>query len=93
MLVAVAEATIDRAQVPDLPDRIIATTAVHLDAPPISRDQIIRSICLLLIRFGKGRSLKGIDIQEHGFGFTGAIALAVDILKGAQDLVPLQNNH
>ena len=40
-----------------------------------------------------GRSLKGIDIREHGSGSTGAIALAVDILKGAQDLVPLQNNH
>ncbi|MDQ2996510.1 MAG: type II toxin-antitoxin system VapC family toxin [Chloroflexota bacterium] len=34
---------VDRAQVPDLPDRIIAATAVHLDVPLISRDSKIRS--------------------------------------------------
>ena len=34
---------VDRAQVPDLPDRIIAATAVHLGVPLISRDGKIRS--------------------------------------------------
>lgn len=33
---------VDRAQVPDLPDRIIAATAVHLGVPLISRDGKIR---------------------------------------------------
>src|SRR6266545_4911693 len=34
---------VDRGQVPDLPDRIIAATAVHLGVPLISRDGKIRS--------------------------------------------------
>jgi len=34
---------VDRAQVPDLPDRSIAATAVHLGVPLISRDRKIRS--------------------------------------------------
>lgn len=34
---------VDRAQVPDLADRIIAATAVHLSVPLISRDGKIRS--------------------------------------------------
>jgi PIN domain nuclease of toxin-antitoxin system len=34
---------VDRAQVPDLPDRIIAATAVHLGVPLISRDGKIRA--------------------------------------------------
>ena len=37
-----AMATIDRAQVPELPDRIIAATAVHLGVPLISRDHKIQ---------------------------------------------------
>jgi PIN domain nuclease of toxin-antitoxin system len=40
--IAQTMATIDRAQVPDLPDRIIAATAVHLDVPLISRDHKIQ---------------------------------------------------
>ena len=36
-------ATIDRAQVPDMPDRIIAATAIHLGVPLISRDGKIRA--------------------------------------------------
>jgi PIN domain nuclease of toxin-antitoxin system len=36
-----ALATIPRDSVPDLPDRIIAATAVHLDLPLISRDSKI----------------------------------------------------
>jgi PIN domain nuclease of toxin-antitoxin system len=41
---AVAEAmrTIPRSDVPDMPDRIIAATAVYLDVPLISRDSKIR---------------------------------------------------
>jgi PIN domain nuclease of toxin-antitoxin system len=35
-------ATIDRAQVPDLPDRIISATAVYLGVPLISRDHKIQ---------------------------------------------------
>jgi PIN domain nuclease of toxin-antitoxin system len=38
-----ALATIDRAQVPDMPDRIIAATAVHLGVPLISRDAKIQA--------------------------------------------------
>jgi len=34
---------VDRAQVPDLPDRSIAATAVHFGVPLISRDRKIRS--------------------------------------------------
>ena len=34
---------IDRAQVPDLPDRIVAATAYHLGVPVVSRDRKIRS--------------------------------------------------
>lgn len=34
---------IDRAQVPDLPDRIVAATSLHLAVPVISRDRKIRS--------------------------------------------------
>ena len=34
---------IERSQVPDLPDRMIAATAIHLGVPVISRDHKIRS--------------------------------------------------
>lgn len=34
---------IDRAQIPDMPDRIIAATALHLGVPLISRDGKIRA--------------------------------------------------
>lgn len=40
---------IPRDQVPDLPDRIIAATALHLRLPVISRDHRIRSTDLLTI--------------------------------------------
>jgi predicted nucleic acid-binding protein len=36
-------ASIPRADVPDLPDRIIAATAVYLGVPLISRDRAIRA--------------------------------------------------
>ncbi len=35
--------TVRRAEVPDLPDRIIAATAVHLGVPAISRDRKIQA--------------------------------------------------
>jgi PIN domain nuclease of toxin-antitoxin system len=35
--------TVSRSEVPDLPDRIIAATAVHLGVPAISRDGKIRT--------------------------------------------------
>jgi PIN domain nuclease of toxin-antitoxin system len=38
-----ALARIDRAAIPDMPDRIIAATAVHLGVPLISRDGKIRA--------------------------------------------------
>ncbi len=38
-----ALAAIDRAQVPDMPDRIIAATAAHLGVPLITRDAKIRA--------------------------------------------------
>jgi PIN domain nuclease of toxin-antitoxin system len=34
---------IDRAQVPDLPDRVVAATGLHLGVPVISRDNKIKS--------------------------------------------------
>jgi PIN domain nuclease of toxin-antitoxin system len=40
--IAQAMRLVDRAQVPDLPDRVIAATAVHLGVPLISRDGKIR---------------------------------------------------
>ena len=40
--VAEALREVDREQVPDLPDRIIAATAVHRGVPLISRDRKIR---------------------------------------------------
>jgi PIN domain nuclease of toxin-antitoxin system len=40
---------VDRAQVPDLPDRIIAATAVHLGVPLISRDGKIRASSITTI--------------------------------------------
>lgn len=40
--VAQALPSVDRLQIPDLPDRIIAATAVHPDLPPIIRDRKIR---------------------------------------------------
>ncbi len=35
-----------RAEVPDLPDRIIAATALHLEVPVISRDRKIQASSL-----------------------------------------------
>jgi PIN domain nuclease of toxin-antitoxin system len=40
--IALAVRQVPREQVPDLPDRVIAATAVHLDVPLISRDRKIR---------------------------------------------------
>jgi PIN domain nuclease of toxin-antitoxin system len=40
--IAEALQRVDRAQVPDLPDRIIAATAVYMGVPLISRDRKIR---------------------------------------------------
>jgi PIN domain nuclease of toxin-antitoxin system len=40
--VAGAVARVPRSDVPDMPDRIIAATAVHLGLPLISRDRAIR---------------------------------------------------
>lgn len=41
ILAALAE--VDRATVPDMPDRIIAATALHLSVPLVSRDHKIRT--------------------------------------------------
>lgn len=41
--IAIAMRRIDRSQVPDLPDRIVTATALHLGVPLISRDRKIRS--------------------------------------------------
>jgi predicted nucleic acid-binding protein len=41
--IAVAMRGIDRSQVPELPDRIVAATGLHLGVPVISRDRKIRS--------------------------------------------------
>jgi PIN domain nuclease of toxin-antitoxin system len=42
-LVVQAMRQIDRAHVPELPDRIVAATALHLGVPMISRDRKIKS--------------------------------------------------
>ncbi len=34
---------VSRAEVPDMPDRMVAATAVHFGVPVISRDRLIRS--------------------------------------------------
>jgi PIN domain nuclease of toxin-antitoxin system len=49
--VAVAESMrqVSRAEVPDLPDRMIAATAVYFDVPVLSRDQLIRAANLKTI--------------------------------------------
>ncbi len=39
--IALAVQQVSRGQVPDLPDRVIAATALHLDVPLISRDRKI----------------------------------------------------
>jgi PIN domain nuclease of toxin-antitoxin system len=40
---------IDRSEIPDMPDRILAATAGHLNVPIISRDRRIRSSILTTI--------------------------------------------
>jgi PIN domain nuclease of toxin-antitoxin system len=40
--VADAVSDVPRSAVPDMPDRIVAATALHLDVPVISRDRAIR---------------------------------------------------
>jgi PIN domain nuclease of toxin-antitoxin system len=39
--IALSVRQVPRAQVPDLPDRVIAATALHLDVPLVSRDHKI----------------------------------------------------
>jgi PIN domain nuclease of toxin-antitoxin system len=41
--IAHAVSRINRSEVPDMPDRIIAATAFHLDVPLITRDRKIRA--------------------------------------------------
>ncbi len=48
--VADALRNIDRAQVPDMPDRIIAATALMLGVPVISRDSKIQASVITTIR-------------------------------------------
>ena len=40
---------VSRAEVPDMPDRMIAATAVYFDVPVISRDRCIRSASIRTI--------------------------------------------
>lgn len=40
---------VDRAQVPELPDRIVAATALHLGVPAITRDHKIQASNILTI--------------------------------------------
>lgn len=47
--VAQAMETVDRAQVPDMPDRIIAATGVYLKTPVISRDRKIEQSDIVTI--------------------------------------------
>ena len=43
LAISIAIREIDRDTVPDMPDRIIAATALHLNLPLVTRDQKIRS--------------------------------------------------
>jgi PIN domain nuclease of toxin-antitoxin system len=43
LAVSLAVARVPRAQVPDMPDRIIAATALHLGRPLVTRDRKIRA--------------------------------------------------
>jgi predicted nucleic acid-binding protein len=47
--IAVAMRRVNRTQVPDLPDRIVTATALHLGVPIISRDRKIRSAIVTAI--------------------------------------------
>jgi PIN domain nuclease of toxin-antitoxin system len=49
--VAIVEAMrkVPRAEVPDLPDRIVAATAAYFGVPVISRDRLIRAAVLKTI--------------------------------------------
>jgi len=47
--IANAMMQVSRSDVPDLPDRIVAATAIYLGVPVISRDQKIRSSRLATI--------------------------------------------
>ena len=47
--IAQAMRRVPRDAVPDMPDRIIATTALHLDVPIISRDRRIQASGLTTI--------------------------------------------
>lgn len=47
--VAQAMTRVARTEVPDLPDRIIAATALHLDIPVISRDRKIQKSSLTTV--------------------------------------------
>ena len=47
--VAVAMRQVSRVEVPDMPDRMIAATAISLDVPIVSRDRRIRSAKLKTI--------------------------------------------
>lgn len=40
---------VSRSEVPDMPDRMIAATAIYVDVPVISRDRHIRSANLKTI--------------------------------------------
>lgn len=47
--VARALAAVPRSEVPDLPDRVIAATAMHLGLPLVSRDRKILASCVTTI--------------------------------------------
>lgn len=56
---------IDRTQVPDLPDRIVAAAGLHLGVPVISRDRKIRSSIVTTISKTNGaRLLDGLIIPD-----------------------------
>jgi len=47
--IAVNIRNIDRSQIPDMPDRIIAASALHFNVPLITRDHLIKSTSLTTI--------------------------------------------
>ncbi len=69
---------VSRAEVPDLPDRIVAATAVYFDVPVISRDQRIRAASVKSGKRGRDRdthhdALRG--IRKNGTTKRGPVVL------------------
>lgn len=55
---------VSRAEVPDMPDRMVAATAVYFDVPVISRDRRIRAASIETVGNGLSSSYRGNAINH-----------------------------